>query len=249
MKNTKIDWCDCTLNPVKGCPNGCKYCYARKLNDRFNFVKDWNKLEFFPEVLEQLKSKKPKSIFMDSMSDCGHWTISQIKQIAKAMKNNPQHNYIFLTKVPELFTSKCKTIVEDANNRNVFVGTTITRRNEISRVYDLPAFAYKFVSIEPILEDFGDISNTDLCSRCFNGTIIIGAETGNRKDKVVPKKEWIMNIVKSVDKVNKDNEDIIKYHKNGDLLRIRIFMKESLRNIMGDDFRQDKLIWDVNKEK
>ena len=58
MKQTKIDWCDCTLNPVKGCPNGCKYCYARKLNDRFHFVKDWNKPEFFPEVLEQLKSKK-----------------------------------------------------------------------------------------------------------------------------------------------------------------------------------------------
>lgn len=249
MKNTKIDWCDATLNPVIGCKNGCTYCYARKINDRFHFIDKWDEPQFFEERLKQLDSKKPKSIFMDSMSDCGHWTISQIKQIAKAIKNNPQHTYIFLTKVPELFINKCKTIVEDANEGNVFVGTTITRRSEISRVDYLPAFAYKFVSIEPILEDFGDISNTDLCSRCFNGTIIIGAETGNRKDKVVPEKEWIMNIVKSVDKVNKDNEDIIKYHKNGDLLRIRIFMKESLRNIMGDDFRQDKLMWDVNKEK
>lgn len=249
MKKTKIDWCDATLNPVIGCKNGCTYCYARKINDRFHFIDNWDKPQFFKERLKQLDSKKPKSIFMDSMSDCGHWNITQIRQVAAAMKHNPQHNYIFLTKVPELFVNKCRTIVEDANKGNVFVGTTITRRSEISRVDYLPAFACKFVSIEPILEDFGDISNTDLCSMCYNNTIIIGAETGNRKDKIIPKKEWIMNIVKSVDKINKDNEYIIKYHKNGDSLRIRIFMKESLREIMGDDFRQDKLIWDVNKDE
>lgn len=249
MKQTKIDWCDCTLNPVKGCSNGCEYCYARKLNERFHFVKDWNKPEFFPEVLEQLKSKKPRSIFMDSMSDCGCWTVSQIRRVARAMKDNSQHNYIFLTKTPKLFVEKCKTIVEDANNGNVFVGVSVTRKSEISRLNYLPLYANKFVSIEPMLEDFGDIYNTDLCNPCFYAnTIIIGAETGNRKDKVIPKKEWIMNIVNAVDKKNKENENFINYHKNGHLLKIRIFMKESLREIMGKDFRQDKLLWDTNKE-
>ena len=29
---TKIDWCDSTINPVRGCSRGCEYCYARKMN-------------------------------------------------------------------------------------------------------------------------------------------------------------------------------------------------------------------------
>ena len=55
MKETKIDWCDCTLNSVIGCKNGCEYCYARKINDRFHFVDNWNEPKFFEERLQQLK--------------------------------------------------------------------------------------------------------------------------------------------------------------------------------------------------
>ena len=36
MKNTKIEWCDMTWNPVTGCQHGCKYCYARRIADRFS---------------------------------------------------------------------------------------------------------------------------------------------------------------------------------------------------------------------
>ena len=35
MNNTRIDWCDCTWNPVTGCLNGCDYCYARSIANRF----------------------------------------------------------------------------------------------------------------------------------------------------------------------------------------------------------------------
>ena len=59
--------------------------------------------------------------------------------------------------------------------------------------------------------------------------VIIGAETGNRKNKVIPKKEWVDDIVRQCD----ENE-------------IKVFMKESLQEIMGDDFRQDKLPWDCH---
>ena len=250
MKKTKIDWCDCTINPVIGCKNGCPYCYAKKINERFKFIENWNKPKFFPERLDQLKSKKPKSIFMDSMSDVGWWNLEWIKKTAKAIKQNPQHNYLFLTKRPDLFIEKCKSI-EEASNGNVFIGTTISRRCEIQRVWNLPAFLPHFISIEPILEDFGDISNTDLVSTTMGmgSTIIIGAETGNRKDKVIPKKEWILNIV---DAVNKANDEYIKSfgsfgweHAEKHNRKIKIFMKESLRELMGEDFRQDQLIWAV----
>lgn len=73
MNKTKIDWCDSTVNPVMGCPNGCKYCYGNVMNKRFHYVKNWACPEYRPEQLKKLKSKKPKRIFIDSMSDIGTW--------------------------------------------------------------------------------------------------------------------------------------------------------------------------------
>ncbi len=52
--------------------------------------------------------------------------------------------------------------------------------------------------------------------------VIIGAETGNRKGKVVPKKDWVMKIAEECEYSG-----------------IPVFMKESLRDLMGDDFRQE----------
>ena len=53
--------------------------------------------------------------------------------------------------------------------------------------------------------------------------VILGAETGNRKNKIVPKKEWITELV--------DYYSMFGYTK--------FFMKDSLRGLMGDDFRQE----------
>ena len=220
MKNTKIDWCDATLNPVIGCKNGCPYCYARKMNDRFKFIERWDQPKFFPERLEQLNIKKSKSIFMDSMSDVGWWQVEWANPVLQAMIKNPQHNYIFLTKecnYPSAF--HVLFLTKSASNlNNIFFGKSITRNN-----VDLDKARFDFLSIEPILEPI-DVS--ELKKNKNVKQVIIGAETGNRKDKVIPKKEWITDIVKVCDKCN-----------------IRVFMKESLRSLMGDEFRQDKLIW------
>ena len=82
---------------------------------------------------------------------------------------------------------------------------------------------YDFLSIEPLLEPL------DLSAIHYNlyiKQVIIGAETGNRKGKVIPKKEWVLDIVKHCDEAN-----------------IKVFMKESHRVILGGDFRQDELLW------
>lgn len=226
MKATKIDWCDCTINPVVGCKNGCKYCYAKKINDRFHFVKDWNEPEFFPERLEQLKSKKPKSIFMDSMSDFGWWEEKWCNAIYEAMRANPQHKYILLTKgcghVGTMFVCRDSDLSHITSKQNFFLGKTIDR-NERFNIFE----QYDFLSIEPILEPI-DLKGIEY--NLYIKQVIIGAEPGNRKGKVIPKKEWINNIVNTCDKAN-----------------VRVFMKESLRSIMGADFRQDNLIWEVEK--
>lgn len=222
MKKTKIDWCDCTINPVVGCPNGCKYCYARKLNTRFNWIEDWNKPKFFPERLKEFESKKPKSIFIDSMSDIGCWEQDWLNAVVNATVKNPQHRYIALTKRPDLLSNKLITIREQRGDRdfydNIFWGISITTQAQVKS----SRYAVDFFSIEPLLEPIV------LYDYSFPKTIIIGAETGNRKGKVIPKKEWINSLVKQADE-----------HKS------IVFMKESLRKIMGDDFRQDKLEWQI----
>ena len=221
MKQTKIDWCDCTINPVVGCKNGCPYCYARKINDRFHFIEDWNEPQFFPERLKQLNSKKPKSIFMDSMSDVGLWKSIWFDQVIQAMQKNTQHRYIFLSKCANGFLGHSKFFLglEDI----AFFGLSITKASDWDK---LQGTSFDFISIEPLLEDL-NLHRYKYYPLSLK-QVIIGAETGNRKGKVIPKKEWIDNIVNFCD----------EHH-------LRVFMKSSLKDIMGEDFRQDKLIWEV----
>lgn len=225
LKKTKIEWCDCTINPVVGCPRGCEYCYARKMNTRFKWVEDFSKPQFFPERLKQLESKKPKSIFMDSMSDIAFWDEKRVRDTFKAIKQNKQHAYIFLTKSGYqgyglYFGERALWDEYDNCAENVFIGLSVTKQSEFPC-----GKRYQFLSIEPILERI--IIPYNYNTSCVK-QIIIGAETGNRKGKVIPKKEWIDDIVKQADEYG-----------------IRVFMKNSLKPIMGDDFRQDKLIWEV----
>ncbi len=226
MNKTKIDWCDCTVNPVVGCPNGCEYCYARKLNKRFKWIPDWDKPQFFPERLKSFYEHTPKSIFIDSMSDIGTWRQEWLEQVLDAIIANPQHKYIALTKRPDLLSKKLMKILSENRrkgfvyNGNLFFGISITTQAQADSVRD----KVDFYSIEPILEPIV------LPWDSFPKAIIIGAETGNRKGKVIPQKTWIDDLVRQADE-----------HGSA------VFMKESLRQLMGDDFRQDKLPWDIER--
>lgn len=214
MKKTKIEWCDCTINPVVGCTYGCKYCYARRMNERFGWILDFSKPQFFPERLEQLYSKKPQVIFMNSMSDIADWEHEWIIDTFKAMEENPQHKYIFLTKRPQIY----EKILTRHTPSNWWFGTT-QEKPDMGRKSTVHHSVNVFFSIEPILADFPNfMPNTEW--------VIIGAETGNRKGKVVPKKEWIDNIVMSCDEKE-----------------IPVFMKDSLVPIVGEENMRREFPW------
>ncbi len=224
MKKTKIDWCDCTINPVVGCKNGCKYCYGEKINCRFHIVKNWKQPEYFPERLKQFESETPKSVFIDSMSDIGCWRQDWFNEVMDKLAANPQHRYIALTK--RLDSLRERELARFCMSTNIrpyalYIGISVT-----NNIPDATQLGVDFLSVEPILEAVDIIPYIDKALKL----VIVGAETGNRKGKVIPKKEWIDSIVESAD-----------------LYGVKVFMKENLRKLMGNDFRQDGLPWEVRK--
>lgn len=230
MKKTKIDWCDSTINCVYGCPNGCEYCYGNVMNRRFHYCKDWKVPEWKPEHLKEFEigkrqykknGKLDKSIFIDSMSDIGTWEQEWLNAVLKAINDNPQHRYIALTKRLDLLVDKLDRSDACVVN-NLWTGTSVTTQAQADKYTELDIWSgsLDFFSIEPILEP--------IILSAVPRILIIGAETGKRKGKVIPQKEWIYSLVKQADEHN-----------------CIVFMKESLRKIMGDDFRRDKLPWSI----
>lgn len=238
MDKTKIDWCDSTWNPVTGCMHGCEYCYARGIAHRFGFhasEPDINKrvlyecpvsggkkvpypFDFQPTFhryrLNDYIGKQGRNIFVCSMADLfGEWVPENwIKEVFKACENAPQHNYLFLTKNPGRY-------IELENERklpwaeNFWFGSSITKPYDRYTWFTEKKFHW-FLSVEPMLEDLGPMDEIDLPKPEW---IIVGAETGRRKDRVVPERAWIENL-------------LTECRKYG----IPLFMKSSLADIWGE---------------
>lgn len=241
MNPTRIDWADYTWNPLTGCKHGCEYCYARKIAVRFGTMLDEQPLKNgcyvckskikgnpYPHIFEPTlhpyrlgepgMMKKPQTIFVCSMADLfGDWVPEDwILTVFKACLRAPQHRYLFLTKNPKRYCELCNNgLTEFFKNKNFWFGTTVTKHGDH---YFSPIGINTFLSIEPLLE------NLDAGIGSFGGTkwIIVGAETGDRKNKVVPEKAWVDNICEAAA-----------------LTGAKVFMKESLREIMGNEFVQE----------
>ena len=182
MNKTKIEWCDYTWNPLIGCRHGCKYCYAKRLNSRFNFIPKWETPIFFPDrVNEPTAKRKGAKIFVCSMSDLfGNWVRSEwITKILHIAAICPRHEFMFLTKNPDRYQ-------EFAFPSNCWLGRTITAPpHPLADVARIDKPNKTFISVEPLLGDFSDIHfDVDL--------VIVGAMTG--PGAVIPKREWIKSI-------------------------------------------------------
>lgn len=167
---------------------------------------------------EPQKWKKPRTIFVCSMADLfGDWVpLEWIQEVFAACGKAPQHRYLFLTKNPKRYM---ELKLKGKLPKQHWYGTSVTRKDD--RDFFVPGYN-TFVSIEPILESFSDEKHAAY-RQMVQPWAILGAETGNRKNKIVPKKEWITELVDY-------------YSKFG---YTKFFMKDSLRGLMGDDFRQE----------
>ncbi len=254
---TKIEWADATWNPVTGCLHGCEYCYARRIAERFG-IKPFGNVEptelLEPVVLndkaepyplgfnptfhryrldEPQHWKNPKTIFVCSMADLfGDWVPDEwINDVFTACESAKQHRYLFLTKNPKRILQLARE-ERLPDHSNFWYGTTITKPEQ-QFFFQTPFFTNErrsnsygiFVSIEPIQKDFPVQERFSRIpgkqQNCIDW-MIIGAETGNRRDKTVPKREWIEHLITTGEKTG-----------------IPLFMKESLHDLMGDDFKQE----------
>ena len=142
------------------------------------------------------KHKTPKTIFVCSMGDLfGDWVPDEwISQVFDACKAAPWHRYLFLTKNPKRYIDLVEKNILPKDG-NFWFGSTATTSDD---PFWWSGHYNTFVSVEPIMDSFeksdGLPNGSEQSVKKVNW-VIIGAETGNRKDKVIPRKEWIENIV------------------------------------------------------
>lgn len=183
-KGNRIGWCDITVNPATGCPKGCEYCYARSMNNRYKWVEDFSKPQFFPNRLKDFRTKEPMIIFIDSMSDIGYWKPEWFEQTLNAMVENSQNVYLALTKN----LRRTKDLIYGTRIRpeiKLFIGATVTNNAQARQVIE--AGGADFISFEPLLER---ISPDVLCSlRCK--WWIAGDLTKAGKPQHVTRTDWI----------------------------------------------------------
>jgi len=196
MNNTKIEWTDSTWNPVTGCSkisSGCAYCYAEKMANRLKAMnmkkyKNGFSLTLHPECLEEPYFwKKPRMVFVNSMSDLFHEDIdfNYIKRIFKVMNDNSHHIFQVLTKRGDILEKYNPRLVWTPN---IWMGVTVESKDYIKRINQLTKTnaIVKFLSCEPLLSPLGELPLTKI------DWVIVGGESGPKARPM--KKEWVEKI-------------------------------------------------------
>ena len=178
---------------------------------------------------------EPRTIFVCSMADLfGEWVPDEwIDDVIRATQKAYWHRYLFLTKNPERYDHWLSRFEENkipglGAVQGYWFGASASNNEELERANRSQAI---WLSVEPIREHIytDEDQFMEFCPTPGGEVegkrwmwVVIGAETGNSKNKVTPKKEWIDEIA----------QVCAEY-------RTPVFMKESLREIMGGDFRQE----------
>jgi protein gp37 len=196
--NSHIEWTEATWNPVTGCTQispGCANCYAKTFAERFRGVPGHPyemgfDLTLRPERLEQpFTWKKPKLIFVNSMSDLFHEDVPDefIKNVFATMEAAHWHTFQLLTKRPERLVEVAKTLDLPFPD-NLWVGVSVENQRWTSRIDDLrlvPAHL-RFLSCEPLL---GPLTDLDLTGIHW---VIAGGESGHGARPMRP--EWARGV-------------------------------------------------------
>ena len=200
-----IEWTESTWNPVTGCTKisaGCLHCYAERMAKRLqamgqNRYKNGFKLTLHPEALnEPYHWKKPRVVFVNSMSDLFHEEIpiEFIQDVFSVMNDNKRHTFQILTKRSERLRELTPLLEW---SENIWMGVTIENNDYVARADDLRTInaAIKFLSLEPLLGPVPDLELDGI------DWIIVGGESGPGARTM--KEEWVLDIKKKCDNKQK----------------------------------------------
>jgi protein gp37 len=199
-ENSTIEWTDATWNPVTGCTKisaGCDNCYAARFSERFRGVpghpfESGFDLTLRPErLLQPLEWKRPRMIFVNSMSDLFHKEIprAHIAAVFDTMEKAQWHIYQVLTKRSSLLQ---KFINERYADRSapphIWFGVSVENEQATSRIAHLQKarVAVRFLSVEPFIAPVGKFFLDNI------HWVIVGGESGPRARPMKP--EWVIDI-------------------------------------------------------
>jgi protein gp37 len=195
-QTSTIEWTDATWNPVTGCSKispGCKNCYADRMAFRLQSMSQPRyvngfKLTLQPDLIRQpLEWKKPKMIFVNSMSDLFHEDVPLkfIKIVFGVMSKAYWHKFQILTKRSERLLEICEQLTWPDN---VWMGVSVENQDYVYRIKHLKSIpaAVRFLSIEPLI---GPITRLPLGRIDW---VIVGGESGPRARPMNP--EWVRKI-------------------------------------------------------
>lgn len=198
MTNSKIEWTETTWNPLTGCTKispGCANCYAERMALRLQAMGSENYSNGFELTIHEhmldapLNWKKPRMVFVNSMSDLFHVEVPDdfIHKVFAAMNRAHQHTFQVLTKRSTRLAELAPEIEWPAN---VWMGVSIESQDYVYRIHNLLQCnaAVKFLSLEPLL---GPIPNLPL-----NGVdwVIVGGESGPGARHMEP--DWALSLLR-----------------------------------------------------
>jgi protein gp37 len=199
---TKIEWTDTTWNPVRGCTKispGCKHCYAEAFAERFRGVKGHPyeqgfNLRLVPDkLLEPFLWTRSSMVFVNSMSDLFHPGVPDeyIVRVATVMLKANWHTYQILTKRSERLRDMLNGVLRfAAASRHIWWGVSV-EDNQYGkpRVEHLRSSlaTVKFLSVEPLLEDLGQLQLAKI------DWVIVGGESGRGARPM--NKSWVEGIL------------------------------------------------------
>ena len=195
-QNSKIEWTDTTWNPVTGCTKvspGCKHCYADRMARRLKAMGQNRYRNGFDLTLQNdlvelpLSWKKPRFVFVNSMSDLFHpdVPVAYIQRVFLVMEKASWHNFQLLTKRSERLLELAHLLPWP---ENVWIGVSVENSEyayRINHLRSVPA-AVRFLSVEPMLGPINRYSLNEI------DWVIVGGESGPRARPM--EKEWVIKI-------------------------------------------------------
>ncbi len=207
MANTNIEWTNVTWNPTTGCTKvskECDNCYAKDMTNRMQHMPNQQKykqgfdvfVQHEDALLEPYNWKKPKTVFVNSMSDLFHKDITPefLGKVFKVMNETPQHTYQILTKRHH----ELEKYSDQLNwTDNIWMGVSVGHVAGERRIQSLVKCGakHKFLSVEPLIEELNDLNLEGI------NWVITGGESGDNKSRPI-EKDWILKVKKNCEQYN-----------------------------------------------